>query len=267
MAQQKQQAPEEEKIELLPRSFKDKMKKVSAKVKDYYSEFSKGIFKLNPTFVILLGLCPTLAVTTSIDNAIGMGFAAMFVLLFSEIFISAIRKIVPSNVRMPVYIVVIATSVTITGLIIKAYSPALDKSLGIYIPLIVVNCIIFARAESFSSKNTVFRSILDAVGIGIGFTLALILISGIREIIGTGKLALFGHTLFSATAFYNPMLIFILAPGALLTMGLLLAFFNWWGSLDIKKQASHIESHNPDNLKGDEPKEEVKQEVPPIKSG
>jgi Na+-translocating ferredoxin:NAD+ oxidoreductase subunit E len=224
-------------------------KRKNSKLKEYWKELTKGILSLNPTFVIVLGLCPTLAITTSLDNAIGMGIAATFVLIFSEVFISAIRKLIPSNVRMPIFIVWIATSVTIAGLMIKAYSPALNKALGIYIPLIVVNCIIFARAESFSFSNTVFRSLLDAIGMGTGFTLAIMLISSIREIIGTGKLTIFGFTLLNATSFYNPMILFLLAPGALLTMGLLLAFFNWWQSIDFKKQAAHIESHNPDNIK------------------
>lgn len=239
----KDEEPAQEVPEIIPKEIKDKWKKKFNVFMSYFNEFSKGIIKLNPTFIIVLGLCPTLAVTTSLDNAIGMGLAATFVLIFSEIFIAAIRKIVPSNVRIPIYIVVIATSVTIAGLIIKAYSPALDKSLGIYIPLIVVNCIIFARAESFSSQNTVFRSLLDAIGIGLGFTLAIMLISSIREIIGTGKLMIFGNVLLNSTSFYNPMVLFLLAPGALLTMGMLLAFFNWLGSIDIKKQSAHIDAH------------------------
>jgi electron transport complex protein RnfE len=252
-------APQEE-LEIIPKEVKAKMKKKWDFFMSYFNEFSKGIIKLNPTFVIVLGLCPTLAVSTSLDNAIGMGIAATFVLIFSEVFISAIRKLIPSNVRMPIFIVWIATSVTIAGLLIKAYSPDLDKSLGIYIPLIVVNCIIFARAEMFSFNNTVFRSLLDAIGIGIGFTLALSLISSIREILGTGKLALFGTTLFSVQSFYNPMLIFILAPGALLTMGLLLAFFNWFGTIDIKKQMAHIMKHNPENIKEEAEKKDDKKE-------
>jgi Na+-translocating ferredoxin:NAD+ oxidoreductase subunit E len=248
MADKKKDKEEEEKIELVPQGFKNMLARIAAVFKDYFKEFSKGVFRLNPTFVIVLGLCPTLAITTSLDNGIGMGIAAIFVLICSEILVSSIKKIVPSNVRIPVFIVVIATFVTIVALLIKAYVPALDKSLGIYIPLIVVNCIILERAESFSSKNSVFRSILDAFGVGLGFTLAIMLIGTIREIIGTGKLMLFGKVLLNLTGFYQPMLIFILAPGALMTMGLLLAFFNWFGSIDLKKQSANIDSHNPDKL-------------------
>jgi len=216
--------------------------------KGLFNEFSKGIFKLNPIFVAALGLCPTLAITTTLDNAIGMGIAATFVLLFSAVFISSIRKIIPSNVRIPIFIVVIATFVTIVQLFMKAYFPALDKSLGIFVPLIVVNCIILGRAEGFSSKNNLGRSILDALGIGAGFTLAIILISGIRELLGTGELMFFGNNLLSLGSSFNAPMVFILAPGALLTMGLLLALFNTLGDINIKKQCSNVESHNPDNL-------------------
>ena len=225
------------------------MDKPTNKMKQYLDEFTKGIFQLNPIFVMALGLCPTLAVTTSLDNAVGMGFAASFVLIFSAIFVSLIRKIVPSNVRIPIFIVIIATFVTIASLILKAFTPALDKSLGIFVPLIVVNCIIFGRAEGFSSKNTVFRSILDAFGMGLGFFLAILLISTIRELFGTGQLTLFSSTIFTLGNSFNPMIIFILAPGALLTMGLLLALFNWLGDINPKKQACHVEEHNGDNIK------------------
>ena len=218
-------------------------------IKDLFNEFSKGIFKLNPIFVTALGLCPTLAITTSLDNAIGMGAAAAFVLLLSGIFISLIRKIIPSNVRIPIFIVIIATFVTVAQLFMKAYYPALSKSLGIFVPLIVVNCIIFGRAESFSSKHNVGRSILDALGISVGFFLAIALISIIRELLGTGKLILFGTNLISFGSSFNPATIFILAPGALLTMGLLLALFNAFGNINIKAQCSNIEKHNPDNIK------------------
>ena len=218
-------------------------------IKDLFNEFSKGIFKLNPIFVTALGLCPTLAITTSLDNAIGMGAAAAFVLLLSGIFISLIRKIIPSNVRIPIFIVIIATFVTVAQLFMKAYYPLLNKSLGIFVPLIVVNCIIFGRAESFSSKHNVGRSILDALGISVGFFLAIALISIIRELLGTGKLILFGTNLISFGSSFNPATIFILAPGALLTMGLLLALFNTLGNINIKTQSSHVEEHNPDNIK------------------
>jgi electron transport complex protein RnfE len=248
---------EDEVPQLFEPETKAKLDKVFTPILDHLKEFWKGLFKLNPIFVMALGLCPTLAVTTSLDNAVGMGFAASFVLIFSAIFVSSIRKTVPSNVRIPIFIVIIATFVTIAQLFMKAYSPALNKSLGIFVPLIVVNCIILGRAEAFSSKNNILKSILDAIGIGIGFTIAIMLISSIRELIGTGKLTFFGTTLINAS-FFNPMIVFILAPGALLTMGLLLALFNWLGNIDFKKQAKHVEEHNGDNA--EEQSEEKKEE-------
>lgn len=191
------------------------------------SEFTKRIFQQNPIFVMALGLCPTLAVTTSLDNSIGMSIATVFVLFTSAIFVSSIRKSVPKNVRIVIFIVIIATFVTIASLFMKAYSPELDRNLGIFVPLIVVNCIILGRAEAFSSHHGLGKSILDAIGVGIGFTFALVLIGSLRELLGTGKLFFFGTQLINSTAFFKPALIFILAPGALLTMGLLMAFFNW----------------------------------------
>lgn len=207
------------------------------KLQEYYYELTKGLVKMNPTFVYVLGMCPTLAVTTTIDNAIGMGLSTTFVMIFAGIFISAIRKIVPNNVRIPVFITIIATFVVIVGLLLKAFTPALDKSLGIYIPLIVVNCILLERAESFASKNGIFKSILDAIGMGLGFTLSITLISVFRELLGTGKVAFFGQELISITSFYHPLLSFILAPGALLTLGLLFAFFQWKSNSNIQKKA------------------------------
>jgi Na+-translocating ferredoxin:NAD+ oxidoreductase subunit E len=184
-------------------------------------EFFKGFFKENPVFCLLLGLCPTLAVTTSAKNAIGMGAAVVFVLLCSNMFISLLRKIIPSKIRIPCFIIVIATFVTIVDLVMKAFFPALSKQLGMFIPLIVVNCIILGRAEAFANKKTLLPSMVDALGMGIGFSLALILIGSIREILGNG-------TFFDIQIVknYTPMLIFILAPGAFFTMGLLLGFFN-----------------------------------------
>ncbi|MBD3164284.1 RnfABCDGE type electron transport complex subunit E [Candidatus Woesearchaeota archaeon] len=228
----------------------------------YFNEFSKGITKINPIFVMALGLCPTLAVTTSLDNAVGMGFATTFVLLSSAVFVSSIRKTVPSNVRIPVFIVIIATFVTIAQLFIRAFSAELNRALGIFLPLIVVNCVILGRAESFSSRNSILRSMLDALGIGAGFSLALLLISSIRELLGTGELYLFGNNLLNLSWLFNPMLAFILAPGALLTMGLLLAFFNWLGNIDFKKQSAHVEEHNGDNAaeKAEGESEEEKKE-------
>lgn len=191
-------------------------------MKSLIKEFTKGIVKENPTFVLALGLCPTLAVSVSIGNAIGMGIAATFVLLGSSLIISLIRDFIPDKVRIPCYIVVIATFVTIAELCMKAFSPALDRSLGIYVPLIVVNCIVLGRAEAFACKNNLSRSFFDGLGMGVGFTLALILISAIREFLGSGQIL--GQTIIGK---FDPVLVFILPPGALLVIGLLLGLFNF----------------------------------------
>jgi electron transport complex protein RnfE len=190
-------------------------------MKNKIKEFAKGIIKENPTFVLLLGLCPTLAVSISVQNAIGMGIAATFVLLGSNVIISLIRNFIPERVRIPCYIVVIATFVTIAELSMKAYSPALNRALGIYVPLIVVNCIVLGRAEAYACKNSVANSFFDGLGMGIGFTLALILISAIREFLGTGKIM--GQVVFST---FSPAVFFAMPSGALLVIGLLLGFFN-----------------------------------------
>ena len=187
----------------------------------FFREFLKGIIKENPTFVLVLGLCPTLAVSISVVNGIGMGIAATFVLLGSNIIIALIKNYIPDRIRIPCYIVVIATFVTITELVMKAYSPALNRALGIYVPLIVVNCIVLGRAEAYASKHTVVNSLSDGLGMGVGFTLALILISGIRESLGAGKIM--GLTLVKG---FEPALVLGMPSGALLVIGLLLGFFN-----------------------------------------
>jgi electron transport complex protein RnfE len=181
-----------------------------------------GLFTKNPTFVQLIGLCPTLAVTTSVNNAIGMGLAATFVLIMSNIFVSSIRKVTPDKIRIPAFITIIATFVTIVSLFMHAYIPSLYESLGIFLPLIVVNCIIFARAESFASKNNVFYSALDGLFMGLGFTGALIIMGSVREIAGSGTF--FGYPLWDSRNF--SLLIEILPPGGFLTLGLLIALFN-----------------------------------------
>ncbi len=185
-------------------------------------EFSKGLVKENPVFVMALGLCPTLAVTSSVQNAIGMGLAATFVLVFSNIIVSMIKNFIPSKIRIPAYIVVIASFVTIVDMVMNAYTPAIHKNLGLFIPLIVVNCIILGRAEAFASKNNVFSSILDGLGMGLGFTLALVVIGGIREILGAGQFL--GYQVMPLS--YKPVLVAILAPGAFLVMGLLMGLMN-----------------------------------------
>lgn len=190
-----------------------------------------GIAAENPVFIQMLGMCPTLAVTTSAVNGIGMGLATTAVLLGSNIVISALKNVIPSKIRIPAFIVVIATFVTIVGLLMKAYAPELDKALGLFIPLIVVNCIILGRAESFASKNSVIDSIADGIGMGAGFTIALFMLGAIREIIGAGEI--FGYALFGEA--YQPALIMILPPGAFLALGLLLAFFNWMAARKARR--------------------------------
>lgn len=181
--------------------------------------FLNGIWKENPILFIMLGLCPVLAVSGSVKDALGMGIAVIFVLTGSNLVISLIRKIVPSHVRIPVFIVVIATFVTITDYTLAAYSPQIHKNLGVYLPLIVVNCIILGRAEGFASKNNVLNSILDGLGMGLGFTLIIFVISSIREILGNGTFM--GKTLFGSN--FNPFLIMIMPPGAFLVIGILIA--------------------------------------------
>ncbi|MBC8569337.1 electron transport complex subunit RsxE [Zongyangia hominis] len=182
-----------------------------------------GIIKENPVLVLLLGTCPTLAVTTMAKNGLGMGLAATFVLIGSNVVISLLKKVIPDKVRIPAYIVVIAGFVTIIQLLVKALVPFLDKELGIFLPLIVVNCIILARAELFASKNTVLNSLLDGVGMGLGFTMALLIIGSIREIIGAGTW--FGITLLPAGV--EPMKIFASAPGGFFVFGCVIAAVNF----------------------------------------
>ncbi|MCQ2263242.1 MAG: electron transport complex subunit E [Bacteroidales bacterium] len=177
-----------------------------------------GILKENPTFVLVLGMCPTLGVTTSAFNGFGMGVATMFVLMLSNMLISLLKNFIPDMVRIPAYIVVIATFVSIVDLLIQGFVPALGESLGLFIPLIVVNCIVLGRAEAFASKNSVFDSMLDGIGMGLGFTLSLTVIGAIREILGSGSI--FGFQFLPET--YN-ILIFVLAPGAFFVLGFLMA--------------------------------------------
>ncbi len=184
--------------------------------------FMNGILDENPTFRMVLGMCPTLAITTAASNGIGMGLATTFVLVFSNLVISLLRKAIPSQIRIPAFIVVIATFVTIVQLMIKAYLPALDESLGVFIPLIVVNCIIFGRAEAFAFKNKPLAAIVDGLGMGIGFTLAITLISSIREIFGVGTW--FGMQVMPEN--YLPMDILIRPAGGFIVLGLTLALVN-----------------------------------------
>lgn len=185
--------------------------------------FTKGLWRENPVLVMLLGLCPTLAVTNTAINGLSMGLAVLFTLTCSSIIISTFRKIIPDEVRIPTFIVVIATFVTITDLTMAAEFPAISKALGPFIPLIVVNCIILGRQEAFSSKNPVGRSIVDAIGMSIGFTLTLTLLGAIRELLGAGTIFQFQIMPES----FAPWMVMILPPGAFLTLGLMIAGFNW----------------------------------------
>ena len=187
-----------------------------------WKPFINGIIHENPTLVLMLGMCPTLAVTTSASNAIGMGLSTTAVLVASNVIISLLRKVIPDNVRMPAYIVVVASFVTMVQFIMQAYTPDLYKSLGIYIPLIVVNCIILGRAEAYASKNPVSSSLMDGIGQGLGFTLALLAIGSLRELLGGGTI--FGTQIMPDV--YEPFNIFVLAPGAFFVLAILTALQN-----------------------------------------
>jgi len=185
-------------------------------------DFNKGVWKENAVFKLLLGMCPTLAVTTSAENALGMGLATTFVLVCSNIAVALMRKLIPSGVRIPAFIIIIASFVTVVQLAMEAWVYDLYRALGIFIPLIVVNCLILGRAEAFASKNPVTNSVADGLGMGLGFTLGLFILGSVRELFGAG--AILGFSLFGGT--YQPILLMILPPGAFITLGLLLALMN-----------------------------------------
>ncbi len=201
-----------------------------AQKKTLFQEFSKGIITENPVLRLVLGTCPTLAVTTSITSAIGMGLAATLVLACSNTVISLLRKVIPQKVRIPAYIVIIASFVTIVQMLVKAFVPVLDAQLGVYLPLIVVNCIILGRAEAFAGKNAVGASLLDGLGMGIGFTAALMVMGTVREVLGTGAIDLTSYVenLKIQIPFLseNPLLVFVLPPGGFFVFGLLMACVN-----------------------------------------
>ena len=197
------------------------------------TEFTKGIIRENPLFRLLLGCCPALAVTTSVDNGLGMGVATTAVLLASNVVISALRSVVPGGVRIPAYIVIIASFVTIIDLLMHAFVPALYAALGIFIPLIVVNCIILGRAEAFASRNGILPSVMDALGMGIGFTLALGIVSAFRELLGAGSF--FGIAILPENI---PALLMILPPGGFITLGCLLGVLN-----KIQKMTATAKEH------------------------
>lgn len=193
-----------------------------------WGELGKGVFAQNAVFVLAVGLCPTLAVTTAVQNAVAMGCAVIFVLLCSNVLIALLRKSIPEQVRIPCFIVIIGSFVTMVEIFFKGkLSPEINASLGIFIPLIVVNCIILYRAESFSYKHGVLRSLLDGLGIGVGFTLAICLVAGVREVLGSGTIWGYPWVPVSWPVRYVPASILIQAPGAFLVLGLLLGFFNW----------------------------------------
>ena len=190
-----------------------------------WQEFNKGFIKQNPLMVLMVGLCSSLAISNRVENGIFMGLAATFVLVCSNVIIASIRKWTPDQIRIPIFIVVIASFVTIVDLSMKAYFPAAYDRLGVWIPLIVVNCIILARAEGFAYKNTVFRSFMDGLGMGAGYTMVLLIMGTIRELLGTGKIVIFDKTFISLGAF-NPPAIFVLFPGAFITFACLMALLN-----------------------------------------
>lgn len=183
-----------------------------------------GIIKENPTFVLTLGMCPTLAVTTSAVNGVGMGLATTAVLVMSNLFISLLRKVIPGRVRMPAYIVIVATFVTVVQFLLQGFVPSVYDALGIYIPLIVVNCIILGRAEAYASKNPVLPSVFDGIGMGLGFTFAITILGAIREFLGAGTI--FEHDLHLVDAGFTPISIFVLAPGAFFVLSILVAVQN-----------------------------------------
>ena len=185
-----------------------------------WKNFSKGFIKENAVFVLFLGLCPTLGVTTSAINGLGMGLATTFVLVMSNLVVSLVKNLIPDKVRIPAFIVIIATFVTVVELVMKGYVPTLFDALGLFIPLIVVNCVVLGRAEAFASKNTIWSSLVDGAGMGLGFTMALTVLGAVRELLGSG--AFFGMKLISGDA----MLLFILPPGAFLALGYLLVLAN-----------------------------------------
>jgi electron transport complex protein RnfE len=189
-------------------------------------QFVKGLWEEIPVFRVVLGMCPTLAVTTSVENGLGMGLAATFVLVCSNVAVSLLRNVIPSKVRIPCFIVIAATFVTIVDLAMNAYAHDLHKSLGIFIPLIVVNCIILGRAEAFAARNSPWLSLADGIGMGLGFTIALVIVASIREVAGNGTLTLWKQIGWSIGPRFQPVLLMILAPGGFITLGCLLAAMN-----------------------------------------
>lgn len=204
-----------------------------------------GIVTENPIFVQVLAMCPTLAVTTSVENGIGMGLASTAVLIGSNLFISVLRKVIPDKVRIPAYITIIAAFVTLIQFLLQGFVPSLYKSLGIFIPLIVVNCVILGRAEAYASKNKIFPSIFDAIGMGLGFTVALAILGAIRELLGVGSI--YGFNVLGSS--YEPAIIMVLAPGAFITLGILMALLNQKSineTNQVNNKIAHFHEINPE---------------------
>ncbi len=201
-------------------------------------EFTKGLWRENPIFRLVLGMCPTLAITTSVENGLGMGLAATFVLVCSNIVISSIRNYIPTRIRIPCFIVVIATFVTVVDLTMHAFAYELYKNLGIFIPLIVVNCVILGRAEAFASKHPVSLSIADGLGMGIGFLLGLTALAAVREILGNASFTIWGNLGWKTTG-VKPVILMILAPGGFIALGLLLGMMNHIQSIIARRRGSH----------------------------
>lgn len=189
-------------------------------------DFTKGFIEENATFRMVIGMCPTLAVTTSLVNGFWMGVAVIFVLTMSNVLVSALRKVTPDEIRIPIFVILIATPVVIVELVMKAFMPAMYATLGVFVPLIVVNCIIIARAEAFAYRNPVLNSMMDGLGIGGGYTMNLMVIGSIREFLGTGRIVLFGLGAFPAKPLFNPAVVMLTPPGGFITLGLLMAILN-----------------------------------------
>ena len=185
--------------------------------------FNRGILKENPVLLLVIGLCPALAVSSTASDGLGMGIASLFVLVMSNIVVSALRKVIPGEIRIPIFIIIISTFVTIIDYTMQAYQPALYANLGVFVPLIVVNCVVLGRAEAFASKNGVWHSVLDGLGMGLGFALALTVLGSIREILGNGTLVLFNFEIINLGEGFKPALVMVMPPGAFLTLGFLMA--------------------------------------------
>ena len=203
-------------------------------------DFTKGFIEENATFRMVIGMCPTLAVTTSMVNGFWMGVAVVFVLSMSNFLVSAIRKVTPDQIRIPIFVILIAAPVVIVELMMKAYMPVMYATLGVFVPLIVVNCIIIARAEAFAYRNPVVNSLLDGMGVGMGFTINLMVIGAIREFLGTGRLALFGMGAVPAEPFFEPLSVMLTPPGGFITLGVLMALLNIVLNRSERKKAARL---------------------------